>query len=55
MEYKNQLEEAEKALWQIFNVIERSRQNKTLEGIRKIITDYLDAKINTKTKERGGE
>jgi hypothetical protein len=55
MEYKEQLNEAEKALWQIFSVVERTRKNKTITEIRQIVADYLNAKINTKTKERGNE
>jgi len=55
MEYKDQLNEAEKALWQIFNIVERTRKNKTIEEVRQIIADYLNEKINTKIKERGDE
>lgn len=49
----DQLNEAEKALWQIFNIVESRRKNKTLEEIRAIIATYLDYKINNKVKERG--
>jgi hypothetical protein len=53
MKYSEQLNEAERVLWKIFNIIQIARKNKTIEEIGQIVTDYLNAKINDKEKERG--
>lgn len=50
---KKQLEEAEIVLWKIFNLLRTAKDSKNNREIRKLVADYINAKISDKTKERG--